>query len=116
MSHPERSPLAWVGLGLLAALVATNATFLVLQRAGGPLIGMGFYGVLLVLAWRGWQRNRQTVMVGGLLGLAVHGVEVVALGWSAYPVLMALNLILPAALAGVAWAAGYRAQHMDRGT
>jgi hypothetical protein len=116
MSRPERSPLVWVCLGLLAALVAANATFLVLQRAGGPLIGVGFYGVLLVLAWRGWQRKRQTVMVGGLLGLLVHGVEVVALGWSAYPVLVALNLILPAALAGTAWAVGYRARQVDGST
>jgi hypothetical protein len=45
--------------------------------------------------------------------LAVHGVEVVAMGWSAHPVLVALNLILPAALAGVAWAAGRRARHVD---
>jgi hypothetical protein len=110
MSSPGRPSLAWVILGLLAALVATNAAFLLLQRTGGPLIGMVFYGTLLVLAWRGRQRDHRAVMVGGLVGLAVHVVEAATMGWSAYPVLMAFNLILPAALALVACLARQRAQ------
>jgi len=107
MSRTERLPLAWVALGLLAALVATNAIFLALLRAGGALIGLVFYAVLL---WRWQQRDYRAVVVGGFAGLAVHVVEVVTMGWSACPVLMALNLILPAVLALVAWLAGQRAR------
>ena len=43
----------------------------------------------------------------------MHVVEVVIIGWSPYPVLMALNLILPAVLMPVAWLAGRRAQRED---
>ncbi len=105
MSSLERSPLDWVILGLLASLVVTNMTFLILQRTGGPLIGLAFYLVLFALAGRGRQRDRRSVMVGGLVGLAVHVVEAVTMGWSAYPVLMVLNLFLPAMLALLAWSA-----------
>ena len=87
-----------------------NATFLVMVRTGGPLIGGAFYGVLLALGWRGRRRDYRAAMVGGLVGLAVHTAEVVTAGWSACPVLLALNLILPAALAPVAWLAGQRAR------
>jgi hypothetical protein len=73
--------------------------FLALLRTGGPLIGLVLYAVLLR---RWWQRDYRAAAVGGPAGLAVHVVEVVTMGWSAYPVLMALNLILPdVALAGV---------------
>jgi len=99
--------LAWVALGLLAALVATNAVFLALLRTGGTLIGFVLYAVLL---WRWRQRDYRAAAVGGLAGLAVHVMEVVAIGWSAYPALMSLNLILPAVLTPVAWLAGQRAQ------
>jgi hypothetical protein len=105
MSHLERSPLDWVILGLLAALVATNIAFLILLRTGGPLIGLAFYLVLLALTFRPRQRDHRSVMVGGLVGLAVHVVEAATLGWSVYPVLMVLNLVLPAGLALVAWVA-----------
>ena len=106
MSNLERSPLEWVILGLLAALVVTNITFLILLRTGGPLIGLAFYLVLLALTFCAGQRDHRSVMVGGLVGLAVHVVEVVMMGWSDYPVLMTLNLVLPAALALSAWAVG----------
>jgi Na+(H+)/acetate symporter ActP len=109
MNSADRSALTWVVLGLLATLVTTNVIFTILQHTGGPLIGAAFYAVLLTLAWRGQQRNHRAMIVGGLVGLAVHVVEVVTMGWSAYPVLMVLNLILPAGLVLVAWAA-------DRGT
>lgn len=113
MSSPaeaQRPPLAWAGLGLLAALVVTNAVFLALLQAGGPLIGLVLYAVLL---WRWRQRDYRAAVVGGLAGLAVHVVEVVTIGWSPYPALMALNLILPAVLTPVAWSAGRRAQRED---
>ena len=103
----QRQPLAWVGLGLLSALVVTNAAFLALLQTGGPLIGLVLYAVLL---WRWRHCDDRAVVVGGLAGLAVHVAEVMTMGWSAYPVLMALNLILPAGLAGVAWSAGRRAE------
>ncbi len=106
MSKTERSPLAWVALGLLAALVATNLIFLALLRVSGPLIGFVLYAVLL---WRWWQRDYRAAVVGGLAGLAVHVVEVVIIGWSPYPALMSLNLILPAVLIPVAWLAGRHA-------
>ena len=44
MSNSARSLLGYTILGLLAALVATNVAFLLLQRTGGPLIGLAFYG------------------------------------------------------------------------
>ena len=113
MNKTKRPPLAWVALSLLGALVAANAMFLILLRTGGPLIGIAFYVALLTLAWRGRPRDYRAVMVGGLAGLAVHVAEVITMGWSAYPVLMALNLILPAGLAPLAWLAGQRAQQED---
>jgi hypothetical protein len=112
MSHLERSPLDWVILGLLAALVATNAAFLLLQRTGGPLIGLALYLVLLALTFRARQHGHRSVMVGGLVGLAVHGLEAAAIGWSDYPVLMALNLVLPAGLALAAWVTDQRPQQV----
>ena len=98
--------MGWVILGLLAALVVTNIALLVLLQTGGPLIGLGFYLILLVLAFRSEQRDHRLLIVGGLVGLAVHLVEVIVMGWSAYPLLVALNLVLPATLALSAWAAG----------
>ena len=103
MSSPteaQRPLSAWVALGLVAALVVTNATFLVLLQTGGPLMGLVLYAVLL---WRWKQRDYRATVVGGSIGLAVHVVEAITMGWSAYPALMALNLILPALLAPVAW-------------
>jgi hypothetical protein len=108
---PQRSTLDWALLGLLAALTVTNAAFLVLQRTGGPAIGLVYYLVLLALTW--WaQRYYRAVMWGGLVGLAVHVVEAVTVGWSTYPMLMALNLVLPAALALLAWVAGKKTAAM----
>lgn len=104
MSLREKSPLDWVIISLLAALVATNIVFLLLLRAIGPLIGLGFYLVLLALSLRARQRDHRRVMAGGLVGLAVHVAEVVMMGWSDYPALLAFNLALPAALALSAWA------------
>ena len=98
-------PLDRVILGLLAALVATNIAFLILARTGGPLIGLVFYLVLLALTVRGRQRDHRPAMVGGLVGLAVHVAEATAMGWRDHPVLVGLNLVLPAALALVAWRA-----------
>jgi Na+(H+)/acetate symporter ActP len=100
-----------VAVGLLAALVVANAVFAVLLQAGGPLIGLVLYGVLL---WRWRRRDHRAAVVGGIAGLAVHVVEVVTTGWSAYPALMALNLVLPAALAPVAWAVARQA-HQGHG-
>ena len=111
--HP---PFAWVALGLLAALVVTNAVFLILVRTGGPLVGLLFYAALLIVVWRGRRPDWRPVVVGGLVGFAVHVVEVVVAGWTAHPLLMALNLILPLALAPVAWLAGREVvdAHPDR--
>lgn len=105
MSSLERSPLGWIILGLLAALVATNMTFLILRRTGGPLVGLVFYLALLVLTVRPGQPLHRLLLVGGLVGMAVQVVEAATLGWSAYPGLVAPNLVLPAALALSAWAA-----------
>ena len=111
-----RPPLAWVALGLLVALVATNAVFLVVLRTGGPLIGLVFYVALLIVVWRRRRPDWRPVMVGGLVGFVVHIVEVVVGGWTAYPLLVALNLILSLALVPVAWLAGREVvdAHPDR--
>jgi hypothetical protein len=111
----KKTLLAWAALGLLAALVATNVALLILLRTGGPRIGIAFYAVLLALAWRGQSRDYRAAMVGGLVGLAVHAVEVTIIGWSAYPSLMTLNLILPVALAPMAWWASRRGRREDSG-
>ena len=112
----KRPPLAWVALGLLVALVATNAVFLILVRTGGPLVGLLFYAALLIVVWRGRRPDWQAVMGGGLVGFAVHVVEVAVVGWTAFPLLVALNLILPLALAPVARLAGREVvdAHPDR--
>jgi hypothetical protein len=104
--NKKRPPLAWAALGLLGALVATNVTFLILMRTSGPLVGAVFYLALLVVVWRRRQPDYRPVIVGGLVGLVVHIVEVILLSWTAYPLLMALNLILPAVLVPAAWLAG----------
>ena len=108
MNRAKRTTLAWVVVGLLATLVATNVVLAILLRTGGPLIGAVLYAVLLVLAWRGQPRCYRAAVVGGLVGLAVHVVEVAIVGWSAYPALMTLNLILPAVLAPLAWLTSQR--------
>ena len=104
--NKKREALAWTVLGLLGALVATNVTFLILVRTGGPLIGLVFYLALLVTVWRGRPPDYRPVIVGGLMGLVVHIAEVILVGWTTYPLLMALNLILPAVLVPAAWQAG----------
>jgi hypothetical protein len=95
-----RPELAWVVLGLLAALVATNGVFLVLSRTSGPLIGLVFY---CAVVWRWYRRDYRAGIVGGLVGLGAHAVEVVVVGWTDFPLLLALNLIFPALLASVSW-------------
>jgi hypothetical protein len=104
--NKKRPPLAWAALGLLGTLVATNVTFLILMRTSGPLVGVVFYLALLVVVWRRRQPDYRPVIVGGFVGLAVHIVEVILVGWTTYPLLVALNLILPAVLVPAAWLAG----------
>jgi hypothetical protein len=107
--------LAWGIPGLLAVLVATNVALFALLHTGGPLFGMVSYSVLLALVCRGRSRDYRAAMVGGLAGLFVHAVEVARKGWSAYPVWMVLNLVLPAVLAPMAWWANRRGRRKDRG-
>jgi hypothetical protein len=99
LTDARRAPLEWVGLGLLAALVAANALALALLGSGGPFIGLVLYAVLL---WRWERRDCSPTIVGALAGLGVHAVEVWVSGWSAYPDLMAINLALPVLLVPVA--------------
>jgi hypothetical protein len=91
----ERPPLAWIAVGLLIALVATNIVFLILSHKIGPLIGVVFYGVLV---WRWYLHKYQDGLVGGGIGLVVHLLEVILTGWDDYAVLLALNMIMPALL------------------
>ena len=107
MSRKRQMPLARIALGLLATLVAINVISLALLQTGGPLTGLALYAVLL---WRWRRRDYQAAVVGGLAGLGVHAAEVVITGWSAHPMLMALNLILPAFLTPVAWIVDRRAR------
>jgi hypothetical protein len=107
MSRTKQPPLVWVGLSLLVTLVMTNGVFLALVQKGGALIGLVLYAILL---WRWRRRDYRAVMVGALAGLAVHLVEVIAMGWSTYPALMALNLALPTALTLVAGEISRRAR------
>jgi hypothetical protein len=108
VTRAKKTLQAWVALGLLAALVATNLALLIIVRTGGPLIGIVFYAVLLVVVGRGRPRDYRAAMVGGLAGLAVHAMEVALAGWPACPIGIALNLILSAALAPMAWWASRR--------
>ena len=107
MSRTERPLLAWIGLSLLATLVITNGVFLALVQKGGPLIGLVLYAILL---WRWQRRDYQAVVVGALAGLTVHLVEVITMGWSTYPALVALNMALPTGLTPVAWSIARRAR------
>ena len=99
LTDARRAPLEWVGLGLLAALVAANALACALLSSGGPLIGLVLYGVLL---WRWERRDYSPSIVGALAGLSVHAVEAWLTGWSRYPDLVAINLVLPGLLVPVA--------------
>ena len=65
MSRIEKPLPDWVALGLLTALVVTNAVFLALLRMGGPFIGLVLYAVLL---WRWRQRDYRAAVVEGLRG------------------------------------------------
>ena len=109
MNKKQRPQFAWAVLSLLGALVATNVTFLILARTGGPLIGLTFYLALLVVIWRGRPPYYRPAIVGGLAGLAVHILEVFLVGWTTTPLLMALNMIFPAVLVPAAWLAGREA-------
>ena len=106
MKKERRTLLAKTILVLLGALVATNAAFLFLVRSSGPFIGLMFYLAMLVVTWRKRQPDYRPVVVGGFLGLVIHIVEVILVGWTIYPLLMILNLILPAVLVPAAWLAG----------
>ena len=75
MSKMDRPALAWIAMGLLAALVATNGVFLALLRTGGPLFGLVGYTILLFLVWRERRRDYHAAVVGGVVGLAVHAAE-----------------------------------------
>ncbi len=110
MNRIEKPPPAWIPPTLLVVLVATNALFLALLRAGGPFIGTVLYAVLL---YRWQRRDYRAAAIGGLAGLGVHIVEVATVGWSDYPALMALNLTLPAALVPIAWLVCRQAQQAD---
>ena len=106
MNGLDRSPWDWAIRSLLAALVATNISLLILLQTTGPLVGLAFYLLLLIMAFRAGGREHHPLIVGGLLGLAVHLVEVATAGWPAFPLLWVLNIVLPAALACSAWRAG----------
>jgi hypothetical protein len=115
MNRAKKTPLAWATVGLLAAIVATNVAFLVLLRTSGPLIGIAFYAVLLVVVCSGQQHGNRAVTMGSLVGLVVHVAEATILGWTPYPALMVLNIVLPAVLACVAWLAGRQLSQENSG-
>ena len=77
-----------------------------LLRSGGPLIGAGFYLILLIITCRSRKSGYQPVILGGIAGFIVHIVEVILMGWTPYPPFMILNLIFPIILLGVAISAG----------
>jgi hypothetical protein len=105
MKKERWTPLAQTVLVLLGALVVTNVAFLILVHTGGPFIGLTIYLILLIAIWRGRQPDYRPAAVGGFVGLVIHILEVILVGWTTYPLLMALNLILPAALVPAAWLA-----------
>jgi hypothetical protein len=110
-----RADLMWVIPGLLTAAVGTNMALLVLLRAGGALIGIVFYLALLGVLWYRKAHGLRAVTVGGLAGFVVHVAEVVWMGWSDYPALMVLNLLLPALMVFFAWTAGRQVESGHRG-
>jgi hypothetical protein len=77
----------------------------------GPLTGIVLYAALL---WRWERRDYRSAVVGGLTGLVAHVVEVTTTGWSAYPDLMALNLVLPALVVLVGWSVSRQARQGGR--
>jgi hypothetical protein len=91
---------------VLGMLVAANATFCLLMRSVGPLIGAGFYLVLLINTYRSRESSYQPVILGGIAGFIVHILEVILIGWTPYPPFMILNLIFPIILLGAALSAG----------
>jgi len=99
LTDVRRAPVEWVGLGLLAALAAANALASALLKSGGSFIGLALYAVLL---WRWERRDYSPSVLGALAGLCVHAVEAWMSGWSAYPDLVAINLVLPVLLVPVA--------------
>jgi hypothetical protein len=113
MKRATRPTCAWVVVGLLAALVATNVVLAILLRTGGALVGAASYVILLALAWQGQPHDYRAAGIGGLVGLAVHTIEVAIVGWSDCPILVTANLILPAVLAPMAWWAGQGGRQED---
>ena len=111
MPRSARSRLDWIALGLLGALVTANALLLAIHRTGGPAIGIVLYAAVL---WRWLRGDYGAALIGGLIGMVVHVVEAVTMGWTRFPPLGALNLLLPAVLVPLAWARGRKAQR-ERG-
>jgi hypothetical protein len=102
----------WAGLSkrvlvfVLGTLVVVNLLFWVVVRTGGPLIGAGFYLVLLILTCRGGSPGNRNLILGGIAGFTFHLLEIILVGWSPFPFLMILNLFLPILLILVALLAG----------
>ena len=99
MNRAKRPSVFWIVVGLLTALAATNVALLILLRTGGPLVGLAFYLALLATVWRGREPDYQPVVVGGLVGLAVHRIEGAGSVWA----------VLAGAVAGIAmiWILGF---------
>ena len=102
MWRTNRRPAAWAALAALVALVAANGVLAAPSRTLGPLAGILLYSALI---WRWLRRDYQAGIVGGGAGLVIHIIEVVGGGWTALPLLMALNLVLPALLGLMSWLA-----------
>jgi hypothetical protein len=99
----KHRPAAWAALAVLVVLVATNGVFLFRLRTFGPLVGVLLYGALI---WRWYRRDYVAGIAGGVTGLIIHIAESVVAGWTAEPLPLTLNLILPALLVLTSWLAG----------
>jgi hypothetical protein len=86
-----------VSLGILIALVITNATWGATSGHSGPLIALSFYAVVAFLCWR-WS-HFQAGIIAGVAGVSIHAYELISWGLAELRALevalLFVNLILP---------------------
>ncbi len=72
-SSPER-----IALSILLVLIGVNAAWAVTSQYTGPVIGVVFYGIVGFLCWQ--KSHFQAGIVGGIVGLVIHVLELVSIG------------------------------------
>lgn len=89
-----------VTLGILIALVITNAIWVATSGHSGPVIALILYALVAFLCWR--RDHFQAGIIAGVVGLGIHTYELISWGLTGLRTLdvglLFINLILPVPL------------------